>query len=427
LAIGVALTVAGSAPHIATLAGRGNRRITNTTVYADGVALSDAFVSYNAAFVLGTAAGTFDLSTNHAFSIEMDGNLPLTIILAYNAAPSAPAVNGTEITVEATFSGAGGNAATRAEVAQAINDGLAAATNAALSVTSGGYGTAYASVASDGTTGILITSPITTPSSDVRVFASIDDSGFTTGSTAMTTLFGAASFDATTVVEISATVFDSGAAYTIDYIAIEDYIDAAAQSAPRTFLKVGAYPGVGTFVEDTDYAVDGSSDLDWSNATATGVITNATTDSLDGGTGTPSGTFDLSTNDQVRLAFDGQAAVTIDLVQASAPAIGFIASGSLVNGSGGVTAAEVAANINAVLANDVNYGARYASVASASGNIVTLTSPNDGTASSIAITHASTVDATSEIFGLSASQTLTVTGTGTRPTSASVTERDRRP
>lgn len=405
LVAGEALSVAGVAPHIATLAGRGTRRLQHTTVYADGVALSDSFVSYNAASVVGTAAGTYDISSDVSFALEMDGNLPLTIILSYSAAPSAPAVAGAQVTVESTFSGTAGDGATRAEVAAAINSGLAAATNAALGVTSGGYGTAYAAVAADATTGISVTSPVSTPVSDVRLFASV------TGSAGMTTLFGAASLDAPTVVEVSATVFDSGAAYTIDYVGVEDFVDAPAQSGLRTYLKVGAFPGVGTFREDTHFAVDGSYDLDWSNASATGVITNATVDSLNEST-----VFDLSTNDTIRIALDGRAAVDIDLNALASPPLGYANPSAPAT----TTAAEIEANINAVLGNNVAYGARYNGVASASGGVVTLTSPNDGTSSSITLSHPAALSAMTDVFGLSASQTSTVTGSGSRPVSASV-------
>jgi hypothetical protein len=403
LVSGETLTVAGASPHTAQLANRSNRKLTNTTVYGNGVAISDSFISYQSARILGTAAGTFNISSPVSFSIELDGNLPIQIVLEHAAVPVAPVVSEAQVTVEATFSGVGGSAATRAEVAAAINAGLAAATNAALGVTSGGYGSSYSAVASDGTTGIRIISPISTPSSDVRVFASVP--GAAAG---LTALFGG-TLDAASIIIVSDTIYSSSVTYTADYIALTDVVDTLSNDDPRTFTKVGRFPGVGTFTEDTDFAVDGNSDLDWSNATATGVITSATTTSL-------SDTYNLSVNDTIQLAFDGKAAVTIDLNGLVSPPVGY--ANPAVPAA--ATAAEVAANINAVLANDNNHGARYRSVAVASGGRVVLTSPNDGSTSSIAITHPSSSDATLAIFGLGSSTNLTVTGTGTRPDLASV-------
>lgn len=407
-----ALTVATPAPHNATLANRGDRKVANTTVRADGVALADQFVSYTAASVIGTVAGTFALvaGTNDAISIELDGNTPVTLV--FTAGAGATTVVGTEVTVgESTIAALA--TASRAEIAAAINEGLNptdSTANAAMVAL--GYGVAYNAVASDATTGVQVTSPITTPSSDVRLFDPIVQ-------TAMTTIFGAATLDAPTELQISATVFDATAAYTADYVAIADFSDAVANTATLSaFTRVGSFAGTSTFTLNTDFA-NTSGSLDWSNASATGVITNATTNGI-AGTGTTPPNYDVSTNDVIRLSLDGRAALDIDLNALASPPLGYANPGT----PGDATAAEIAANINAVLGNSTVYGPRYQDVADTTtvgGNVVLrLTSPNDGTSSDIAILHPTATDATTEIFGLAASQTLTVMGAGTRPTSGSV-------
>lgn len=399
LVSGETLTLAGTAPHTATLANRGTRRLSNTTVFKDGIALSDSFVSYPAATALGTEAGTFDLSSPHSFGIKLDGKLPLTLVLEYNAAPAAVSVDGAVVTVQASFSGAGGNAATRTEIASAINDGLAAATATALGVDAPqAYGSGYSNVASDGTTGIRLTSPMSSPASNVEVFASIE------GALDVTALFGAGSLQAETVIQIAPAAYSASAVFTVDYVGLDDTVDTLAQDGPRTFQKVGAFPGVGTFQEDIDFEVDGSSDLNWAS-----VDIAASFDSL-------TGDFDLSSNDVLRLSFDGKAAILVDLDGLSPAPLGYADPADASN----ATASEVANNINAVFNANENYGSEYRAVASASGNVVTLTSPLSGAAGSLTVSHPAANDATQEIFGLGSATNRTVTGTGSRPALGSV-------
>lgn len=121
----------------------------------------------------------------------------------------------------------------------------------------------------------------------------------------------------------------------------------------------------------------------------------------------PDGTFDLTNSaaaPSFDLAMDGRPLVTVDL-NLTAPSTELQQLGYATPGTpAAATPAEVAANINAVLANDQDYGAAYAGVATVSGNSVILTSPVRGVSSSIVLTR----DATStlseaviqDIFGI---------------------------
>jgi hypothetical protein len=91
--------------------------------------------------------------------------------------------------------------------------------------------------------------------------------------------------------------------------------------------------------------------LDWSNATATGAITSA------GVTSTNAETYAVTdaTDDVLRIAMDGRAAVDIDLISAAVTPLGYVS----VTG-GAATAAEIAVVINAVLPNDAAYREQWA-------------------------------------------------------------------
>lgn len=380
-----AITLAGSPPHTATLVNRGDRRVSNTTIRrtlgSDVITVPDTEVSYPAAFLLSTDAGTYDVSTNNAIGLKLDTGQEVTMTFT----DGAPAVVITGSLIDVTTAlGTGGTAATRAEIAAGINAGLAAATTL-------GYGAAYASVASDGTTGILITSPITTPDSDVQVLEPFANDataalGFTTPALAAV------------VVEVSAALFDASATYEIDYVARDTDLDPLANTA-TSIIRVGSFAGVTSFTTPTDYNLT-TGDIDWSPDTA------ATT------TGANTETFDVSTNDNLRIAFDGKAAITIDLNGLGSPPPGYANPAA----PAAATAAEIANNINAIISTSLNYGPTYRAVAADVGGQVVLTSPTQGVASSIEISEPSSLDATNAIFGLATSQLpFTVMGTGTRP------------
>jgi hypothetical protein len=393
-----ALTVASSPPHTATLVNRGDRRISNTTIRktlsGQETVLPDAAISYPAATLLGTQAGPFDISTNKAIGFQMDSGQAITIEFEYNAAPaSVPTINGTHIVVQFAFSGTAGDAATRQDVASAINDALSNPTPVYLAaLTALGYGSAYSLVATDGTTGIQLTSPITTPSSDVKTFAAA-------GLDATTLLgFTVASNDkASTLVEIDATYWDASATWEMDYVSVETTTDALVNTA-TVINKVGSFANVTSFTSPTDYLLTGG-DIDWSPDTAAAI------------TGT-AGTYDVSTNNNIKIALDGKAAVEILLDGLVSPPLDYADPGTPATAS----AAELANNINAVLSTAAGYGPEYSGVATDSGGTIVLTSPTQGVSSSIELSAPSSNDATTELFGISTSQLpYTVVGTGSVP------------
>lgn len=380
-----ALTLAGVSPYTATLVNLGDRRISNTTVRRtlnnQVIELPDSAISYLAASLLGTDAGPFDLTTNNAIGLKIDDGQEVTMTFADGV--SAVTITGSLIEVTTTLSGAGG-AATIAEVAAGINAGLAAAS--AL-----GYGAAFASVASDGTTGIQLDSPTSGPSSDVQVLEPFANDataalGFTTPDRAVT------------VVVIDDAYYDSSATYEIDYVALDTDIDSFENTA-TSIIRVGYFAGVKSFSETTDYLL-ASGNIDWSPDSAATFVSSITE------------TFDISTNDTIRLAFDGKAAVNIDLNGLASPPPGYANPAAPAT----ATAAEIANNINAIISTTANYGPRYRAVAADVGGKVVLTSPTQGYVSSIEIAEPASNDATTVIFGLATTQLpYIVMGTGQRP------------
>lgn len=394
--------------HDATLVNRADRRLASTTVYRNGTALADAFVTFRPALILGTAAGPFDVSTNHSVTLTLDGKPMITIRFLHAGAtpnPSVAVVGGTEFRVTMTIAGTA-TSATRAEIARMINGALLAASGL-------GYGASYGSTdgntgaASDATTGIQILSPLSTPSSFVEVGDPVADS---TGATlsALATLFGAPAANnrrSQTTIRISDIVYSSSAVYTADYVNIDSNADTFENTGAQSIIRVGSSAGVGTYTALTDYLLTGST-LDWSPDAAavydgsvagnfTGVVTAA--------------------SDVLRIAVDGRAAVDIDLIGLASPPHGYTSATSA-----NATAAQVVANINAVLANNANYGTRYRAVASAfvsgGSTFVRLTSPTEGTGGSITLSAPTSLSAMNAVFGSPFTSATTVTGTGRRPT-----------
>lgn len=382
LVTGEALSVAPTTPHTATLSVRGDRRVANTTVLADGEPLSDAFISYPASTLVGANTETFDLSTNNAIALNIDNRGWVTITLTDGT--SAVTVTGRQVDVTTPLSGSG-SSATAAEVAAGINAGLAA--SGAL-----GYGTAYNSVASDAAGFVRLTSPLAGAASDVRVRDAVADS-------AVSALFGS-STEAETLVQVSDTVFDAGTTYTINYIAVDDVEDTVQQGATvRRFLRVGSFAGVGNFTGGTDFQATAGT-LNWSTNDVAAQVTGLAE------------TYDLSTNDVLRVSLDSKAAIDIDLNGLTPAPLGYADPSS----SGAATADEVAANINAVLAQSETYGPLYSEVASVDANDrIVLTSPLNGAQGTVTVTHPTANDASNELFGIGATQTLRNTGTGARP------------
>lgn len=385
-----AITPDPAIPHTDTLVNRGDRRISNTTVRRtlnnQVIELPDSAVSYLAAELLGSDAGPYDLTTNNAIGLKVDGGREVT--MTFTDGVAAVVVTGSLIAVTTPLTTAGA-AATRQEVADGINAGLAAAATL-------GYGPTFATVASDETTGIQLTSPTSGPYSDVQVLAPFANDataalGFTTPA------------KAATVLEIADAFYDGSATYAVDYVAIDSQIDALENTA-TSIIRVGYFAGVRSFTENNDYLLTGG-DLDWSPdspAEVTGSITE---------------TFDISTNDSLRLAFDGKAAINIDLNALVSPPPGYTNPAA----PAAATAAEIANNINAIMSVASGYGPLYGAVASDVGGKVKLTSPSEGLASSVEIAAPASNDATTTIFGLSTSQLpYVVLGAGNTPATGSI-------
>jgi len=388
---GEVATFAGSPPHTYTLTpNRGDRRVSNTTIRRTLAGLetviNSTFVSYPAAELTGTTTETFDVSTNNAIGIKLDAGQKVTMNFTDGA--SAVVITGTLIEVTTALATAGA-AATAQEIADGINAGLAAAS--AL-----GYGAAYAAVATVDALKIKITSPLSTPDSDVQVVPPFDLDA-TTALGFVTTVNDLAP----TLVEIDATQYDASATYEMDYVAVDTTTDALAQTA-TAIHRVGSFANVTSFISPTDYLLTGG-DIDWSPDTASTF------------TGSLTETFDLSTNKIIKIALDGKAAVEIDLVQAApGPAPGWV---DLVAGAATAAAADIATNINALLSVSAGYGPDYIAVASATAGLnVKLDSPVQGIASSIEFSAPSATDATTIIFGITTAQyPYTVIGTGSTP------------
>lgn len=380
------LTLASSSPHTDTLTNRSNRRLSNVTIRRT-IGVETVELPINAYFFLAAqldgVAGPYDLNPTNAIGLKIDGGQEVTITLTSGA--SAVAITGSVIAVTTTLT-TSGNAATAAEVAVGINAGL----NAASAL---GYGPAFASVASANGSTIRLTSPTSGPASDVRVLATfVNDGaaalGFTTPARA------------SSIIQVADIYYDSSATYVIDYVSDETLIDAFIHSPATKVIRVGSFAGVRSFSENTDYVLN-SGNIDWS-PDAAAVFT-----------GSVNGTFDVSSNDMLRIALDGKAAVNIDLNAMASPPPGYTNPGTPAS----ATAAEVANNINAVISATAGYGPRYRTVATVfSSTRVKLTSPTQGIASSIEVSNPASNGATTAILGLSTSQLpFTVIGTGSTP------------
>jgi len=384
-----ALTVSGTAPYIATLMSRGDRRISNTkvrrTLSGETIDLPDSALSFGAAVLTGSVLTTVDISTAKAFGFKMDNGQEVTIQLEYNAAPSVT-ITGSLIVSKYTFSGAGGAAATPTQIAAAINAALVAAT--AL-----GYGALYTTAVTVSTGKLVFTSILTTPYSDVYIVAPFANSG--TAALGFTVPAYAA-----TILTITSAFYNASATYEIDYVAVNTSLDPLANTATK-IVRTGSFANVTSFYENVDYLLT-TGDIDWSPDTSASF------------TGSPVETFNLGTNDTIRIAFDGKAAVIIDLNNVAL--VGVVPGYAVPVAPAAATAAEVAININAVMSIAANYGPKYRACAVVSSTKVKLVSPVEGIASSIELSAPSSVDATTLIFGLITSQLpYTILGLGSKP------------
>lgn len=385
-----ALTVSGTAPYQATLVNRALRTNTDLvvrrTLSGQVQTLPKTAVTFVAASITGTAAGPYNLTTNNAISLEMDGIRAVTIVIT-SGGSNTVTLNGRQINVQR--SGVTITAMTRTNIADAINAGLAGASTL-------GYGSAYSAVASDATTGVRITSPVTSSASDVRVFAAIATS-------ATSTVFGAASLDAATIIQINSSYYNASATWATDYVVLSgDDLDPVVNTPPSSILRVGAFPGTADFVASTDWQLT-TNQVDWSPDTAATY------------TGTVATPYNLSTNDSFTLNVDGLGDILVDLNALASPPLGYANPAT----PAAATAAEVVANINAVACQQ--WGPRYRAIAAVSSTFVAITSPTEGKSSAVILTNtasgATAASQTSTITAIFGALTLPFerTGTGRRP------------
>lgn len=387
---GETLTLATSTPYIDTLSSTSNRNRNSAILYRNGQALGLGDWSFNPASLTGgaVAGASLDTSVNHLLTISMDGKEPTTLELTTQGL-------GTAITT----------------IASELNTKLAAVT---------AYGATYNSVFSTTTTTVandtlVITSPVSTSVSDIKIFLSLEDSGVDedmASEVSATTWVptSTAGVQASTVVKVNDNVYDSTSTYTIDYVSIDNLTDALVNASASTPLsaisRVGSFPGGSNYANNTDFEKTGNT-VDWdltslAQATVSGVA----------------GTYNISsgTTDSLVLSLNGLAAITITLTNGAA-----------------VTAATLAVDINTALNGSTTYGPEYAYVASDSSGTLVLTAPlpfdnfpadatggaYKGTSSSIRIESTSTCGTV--VFGLAAaSLPAEYAGIGSRPAYATV-------
>jgi hypothetical protein len=366
-----------------------NRDRNNAILYKNNNAVAIGSWGFKSSYLRGkaVASATFDASVKHQFTLSMDGKAVKTIDVS----------GGTPASTTVT------------EVAAAINAALLADTT--------NYGTAYSSVATTITTTVsndtlVLTSPITTSASNIRLFFSFEDSG--TDEDCADELFASGAelgmvapptsstaVDAPSIVQLATAEYSATASYEIEYVTTETQTDPLTNAATGTPLdsikSIGSFPGGSNYVINSDYEVNGNL-VDW-------FISGTTTQSSLTGV---NGTFNVTASDNsLKIGINGIDPVDVTLTIGAAQ-----------------TATAVAADINAALNSSSNYGPAYAYVASVSGSAVKLDVPDTlevftqarGSESTITLYAPTSNDGSTLIFGIaSTSLPYTVTGTGSRP------------
>ena len=317
------LTVAGTAPHTATLTNVSDRSKNNATIYRNGNALAIGEWSFNAATLMGgTIGGTLATTTVNQFTISLDGNDFLQISLT-----------------------AGGTTALSTIVTD-INSALVASSD---------YGATYYAVASIDTNRLVLTSPDTTSASDIKIIKSWEDATHTDAasliSNATWTPSATTGVRASTVVTILPSSYSSTATYTIDYCALNLLVDpleyATSTSTLSDISNVGPYPGGSNYAKNTDYKVT-SNTIDW----ATTVSANAALTCV-------AGPYAVTgTNDKLSIGINGGPALTV----------------TLTHGATAVAAGPVT-NINSAFYATGTYGTLYANCAHVSSTSVAFRTP----------------------------------------------------
>lgn len=382
--VGALLVITGSA----TPANNGTFRITSvpsattlTYVNAAGAADAGAGVAY-------TVSGT-------ALALAIDGVAPVTLRLQHTNGTGIAAgtvqIVGREIRVATTY--ALPTAATRGEIAAAINTALAGASSL-------GFGAAYSAFAYAATAGLILRSPSTTPTSDVQIGTAIGNDG-------ALLLFGVAGVDnrlARTVIQIARAVYSVSAVYLGSYVSVATDSDPTGFTGVIELLDVGSQPSTNNFTVGVDCLLSGNS-IAWGGPSAP-----PDTPAVFAGAVLGSGTVDVSVNNTFAVAIGG---VTVSVQVSGLPdaPLGYRtftpATASL---------ADIVANINAVLAAQLGPSFRAVASVPSGVNQIVLTTPTEGESASITVSASATATA---LFGALALP-LTVTGSGRRPTVASI-------
>jgi hypothetical protein len=360
--------------HTATLASISNRKSANLVVYASGTALDSSDVTFVAPTKVGATLTTLDFTTNNRIALALDGKMAVTIAITTGVGDSTTIV-GSVITQQLD------GAPIALMTATLIADGINKALGGALSL---GYGGVYAAVATVVANQVVLTSPINTSASDVRLYAAYP------ASQTVAVFGGTVPFQAPTVIKVSDIAYVSTATYTATYVATNTDTDTLINTDIQSMVRVGSYASVSTFTEGTDYSRTGSV-LSWAlDAAAVLISSRDTANKLTTG------------NNKFMLSVDGRGAIEITVTAGVA-----------------VPNATIVTDINTIMAASSVYGPRYSAVAGVSGDLITLTSANEGVGSSVEIANSGTMTTVDILFGLTAVP-YSVYGTGKRPVASTV-------
>lgn len=383
--VGSLVVISGSA----TPANNGTFRITS-------VPSATTLTYVNAAGAADAGAGVTYTITGTALALGIDGIAQVTLRLQHTSGTGIAAgtvqIVEREIRVATTY--AVPTAATRAEIATAINTALAGASSL-------GFGAAYSAFAYAATAGVILRSPLTTPASDIIL-------GTAYGNDGATLIFGAAGADnrnARTVIEIARAVYSASAVYLANYVSVATDSDATGFTGVIELLSVGSAPSSDNYTVGVDCLLSGNS-ISWGGPSAP-----PDTPAVFQGAVLGAATVDISTNNSLSVAING-VTVSIALTGLASPPMGY----RTISAPATAAIADVAANINAVLA--AVLGPSFRSVASIPSGVnqFVLTTPTEGEASTITVNAGG---ASTAVFG-SLAFPVTATGSGRRPVVGSI-------
>ncbi len=305
-------------PFVASLVNTSNRDRNNAIMYMNGNALGLNDWNFQPATMDGAAGTPVATDPTHvSFTLSLDGKKAVTCTIPQpNAALTA----------------------------------VAAAINAAL-VASPLYGAAYSAVATTFMTAapndtLRLTSPLTTPASDIKIFFSGTLDCASLISNAAWAPSATTGIQPNTQVRVADAIYSATSTYTIEYVSTETVEDPLAETTTTNTLDniivTGSYPGSSSYVKDQDYEDGATTTIDW-NVAAYYHAANVTA-TVAGGY-----TFVAGVSDKLSFSLNGLTPITVTF----APGL--------------TTAANVAIAINTALAGSSVYGPEYSWTASDSG------------------------------------------------------------